>query len=38
MKAYDKRILSELLDRYENSSLFKGINKRNITISIPLKR
>lgn len=38
MKAYDKRILSELLDRYENSSLFKGINKRNITISYPIKK
>lgn len=37
MKAYDKLILSELLDRYENSSLFKGTNKRNISISYHIR-
>lgn len=33
MKEYDKIILNKLLDTYESSTLYKGTNERNISIS-----
>lgn len=34
MKRYDERVLQELMDRYENSLLYSGENRRRQTISI----
>lgn len=38
MVQYDKRILNSLLDSYENSLLFTGENKVNISIDFPFNK
>ena len=38
MVRYDRRILNKLLDSYEDSLLFKGENKRKISISYPFNK
>ena len=38
MVQYDRKILNALLDSYENSRLFTGENKRNISIDFPFHK
>lgn len=38
MKRYDEKILNALLDKYENSLLYTGENKRSQTIGFPVKK
>lgn len=38
MKRYDERVLEKLLDRYENSLLYTGKNRVNVTISLPVQK
>ena len=38
MKRYDEYILHKLLDKYENSSLYRGDNKKQVSISFPIDR
>ena len=38
MKRYDEYILSQLLDKYENSLLYEGKNQKNVTISFPVTK
>lgn len=38
MKRYDEKVLNGLIDRYERSSLMRGTNKVNVSISFPINK
>ncbi len=38
IRRYDEKILNNLLDKYENSLLYSGLNKRRQTIGFPVNR
>lgn len=38
MAHYDRKILNKLLDTYENSSLYQGVNKINVQITINITK
>lgn len=38
MRRYDEKILNRLMDRYENSLLYSGKNRRKQTISVPVTK
>lgn len=38
MKRYDEKILNSLLDKYENSLLYTGQNRRNLSIAFAIKK
>ena len=38
MRRYDEKILNRLMDRYENSLLYEGKNRRRQTISVPVTK